>query len=144
MVVSAQAQKANCSKPCTKSVAAWQAKAPSAAMASGSETSAYAAKVAAMDQTIETRTDPVTGNVSYVRKETGCHSGSVSYVNVSFDPATNSFVNVSPMTMEGGQAVSTKAGTPSGKACCAAHAGSGKSCCAGKVASAKSGEKIKS
>src|SRR5690242_11914178 len=140
----AQAQKAACCKGHGKSAAACEAKAPSVASASTIESSAAAAKVAAMDQTIETRTDPITGNVTYVRKETSPKDGSVSYVNLSFDSASNSFVDVSAMEMGEGQTTSTT-GTPmAGKACCSKGASSGKACCAGKAASAKSAEKTKS
>jgi len=143
MVVGAQAQKACCSKMSTKSAASCEAKVSSVATASFTESSTDAAKMASRDQTIETRTDPI-GNVSYVRKETCAHSGSVSYVNVSYDAATSSFVNVSPVKMEGGHSCTSKATSTSGKSCCAAGAASGKSCCAGKAASAKTTEKIKS
>ena len=122
MVCSAQAQKAACCKPGGKSSAACEMKAPSAVSA---ENSAAAEKVAAMDQTIEKRTDPITGAVSYVRKETAVADGSVTFVSLSFDPETNSFVNVSPTATTGG------------KSCCTKGAMTGKSCCAGKVAAAK-------
>ncbi|HZV71949.1 MAG TPA: hypothetical protein VFG10_20570 [Saprospiraceae bacterium] len=143
MVFSAQAQKAACCKPGGKSAAACHATVPSAASA---ETSAAAAKVAAMDQTIETRTDPITGTVSYVRKETAVADGSVSFVSLNFDPVTNSFVNVSPAMTEEGHNCATKATSASGKACTAKGTAAGKSCCAGKTATAATPkpEKIKS
>lgn len=147
MIVGAQAQSKACSKTCTKSeAAACKAQAPSTAMTSEVDYNASAAKLAANDPTIETKTCPVTGTVSYVRKETNVHSGKVSLVDVSYDASTNSFVNVSPVKAEGsgsscgskGTAVSaTKSGCSSGSA-------QGKSCCAGKGAAAKSTEKVKS
>lgn len=146
MIVGAQAQKASCGKPCTKSTTASASschdKAPSAASTTSGANLDAAAKLASMDASIETRTDPATGNVSYVRKETCSHSGSVSYVDVSYDATTNTFVNVSPSkTM--GSGCGTKATSASGKACCTSGAAMGKSCCAGK-AGAKSAEKVKS
>lgn len=146
MIVGAQAQK--CSQPCTKSASSssCHAVAPSAVSA---ETSAAAAKLASLDPTIESRANPTTGIVSYYRKETCAHSGSVSYVDVSYDAVSNSFVNVSPMKMEGtgtgSNSCTGKASTTaSGKACCTAGASAGKSCCAGKAASVKTTEKVKS
>jgi len=140
-VVGAQAQKSACCKAGSNS-AACTAKAPASVSASAEESSAYAAKVAASDESIETRTDPITGNVSYVRKVSNATDNSVSYVNVSFDPVTNSFNEV-PATTESHNC-GMKAASTNGKSCCTHGAAAGKSCCAGKVASAKPGEKIKS
>ena len=78
-----------------------------------------AAKLASMDSSIETKTCPVTGTVSYVRKETCAGSGTVSYVDVNYDAATNTFVNVSPMKMEGGKDSATSTSGSNGKSCCA-------------------------
>lgn len=138
MVVGANAQKANCSHPCTKSASACTAKVPSSSAASV-ENSAAAEKVAAMDETIETRKDPITGEMFYVRKETSTTDGTVNFVNVSFDPESNSFVNVSPVAVEGtNHCTSAKATSAKGKSCCASGAASGKACCAGKSASTTS------
>lgn len=139
MVLGANAQKAACCKPGGKSSASCEMKAPSAVSV---ENSAAAEKVASMDETIEKRTDPITGVVSYVRKETATADGSATFVSLSFDPVTNSFVNVAPSMMGENHNCSMKS-AGSGKACCAKGAASGKSCCAGKAASAKS-EKTKS
>ena len=150
MIVGAQAQKASCAKTCTKSSAASAAcksQAPGAASVSTTDLNAEMAKVASMDASIETRTDPTTGYVSYVRKEKCAHSGSVSYVDLSYDATSGTFVNVSPMKMEGtstGSGCSSKATSASGKACCAKGVADGKACCAGKAASIKSAEKVKS
>ncbi len=125
MAFSAQAQKASCCKAGGKSAVSCEAKAPSAVSA---ENSAAAEKVAAMDQNIEKRTDPITGSVSYVRKETAMADGSVTFVSLNFDAVTNSFVNVAPSMMEANH---NGAGTN-----CTKSAASGKSCCAGKTAAA--------
>lgn len=142
MICTAQAQKtAACCKAGGKSAVSCETKAPGAVSA---DHSAAAEKVAAMDQTIEKRSDPITGVVSYVRKETSVADGTVSFVSLSFDPMTNSFVNVAPSMMEENHGnCSMKTTTASGKSCCAKGAASGKSCCAGKMATAKP-EKTKS
>jgi len=150
MVVGANAQKAACSKTCTKSAnsAACQAKAPSAASATSADYNDAAAKLASLDATIISRADATTGNVAYYRKETCANSGAVSYVGLSYDVATNTFVNVAPSTMEGAgvgtSGCAGKATSVSGKPGCSASAGTGKSCCAGKAASVKTAEKVKS
>jgi hypothetical protein len=118
LIVGAQAQSTSCSKTCTKSAASstsCAAKAPSVAMNADGCHSTAAAKVASLDNTIEKRTDPVTGNVSYVRKETSAKDGAVTFVDVMFDATTNTFVNVSPVKMEGSGCSKASAG----KACCA-------------------------
>src|SRR5688572_15061677 len=103
-IVAAEAQKSTCSKPCTKSgvaASSCQTKAPSVATANFQDNSDAAAKLASLDATIESKKDPLTGNVSYVKKETCAHSGKVSYVNVSYDANSNTFVNVSPTEVSG-------------------------------------------
>lgn len=134
LALGVQAQKSSCtnSKSCTAK--------PAAACESKSTTSATgvngdaAAKLASMDATIEAKTCPVTGTVSYVRKETSTN-GTVSYVDVSYDATTNSFVNVAPSTMQGHEGCGAKGTSASGKSCCAGGAKSTsgtKSCCAEK------------
>lgn len=144
MAAGAQAQKSSCSKPCTKSAAASTAchsKAPAAASLTDADKAA-AAKLASLDGSIEPRTDSKTGEVNYVRKQTCAHSGAVSYVDVNYDAATKTFVNVSPAhAAEKSAGCGSKATSASGKSCCASGASMGKSCCAGK---SKSAEKIKS
>ena len=125
MVVGAQAQKSACSKSCT-------AKPASASVSSCHDSNAAAAKLASTDPTIETRTCPVSGTVSYVRKQTASANGAVSYVDVNYDAASNSFVNVSPVKMEGGAGCAPKATSANAKGCCSATAAASKSCCAGK------------
>lgn len=141
MAVGVQAQKSACSKSCTAKPAAGvsscEGKSASVATTGGSDA---AAKLASMDSSIEAKTCPVTGTVSYVRKETCAGSGTVSYVDVNYDAATNTFVNVSPMKMEGGKDCGTKGTSANGKSCCAGKSSAtstsgsnGKSCCAGKT-----------
>ena len=125
MVVGAQAQKSACAKSCA-------AKPSSASVSACSDSNAAAAKLASMDPTIETRTCPASGKVSYVRKQASTDNGAVSYVDVSYDATSNSFVNVSPMKMEGGAGCAPKATSASGKSDCSSKSASGKACCAGK------------
>lgn len=122
--VSAQA----CAKSCTSKQAS--------ATTCTKENAAAAAKLASMDQTIESRTCPKSGTVSYVRKETDA-AGTVKFVDVAYDGTSNTFVNVAPSSMEGGKAACSPAGATatSGKAACGT-AGSGKACCAGKAKTA--------
>lgn len=133
LALGAQAQKSSCtsSKSCTaKPAAACEGKSASTTSVNGDA----AAKLASLDATIETKTCPVTGTVSYVRKETSSN-GTVSYVDVNYDAATNSFVNVAPSTMQGHEGCGAKATSTSGKSCCAGKASStsgSKSCCAEK------------
>ena len=103
-VVSVQAQ------ACSKSKAAACAK-KSATMADNGSADA-AAKLASLDETIETRTCPHSGAVSYYKKETCKTTGNVSFAAVDYDQSLGKFVNVSPKD---------------GKACCAKDAASG--CC---------------
>ncbi len=51
-----------------------------------------AAKAAAMDESIESRTCAATGKVSYVRKKVCPHSGNVSYADVEYDAEAGRFV----------------------------------------------------
>ena len=122
MVVGAQAQKSSCAKSCAAKPASasvsCDSKKSSTASMDASETSMAAAKLASMDQTIETRTCPVSGTVSYVRKENG-QNGTAKFVDVSYDASTNTFVNVSPVKGEGAANCSPGAKSASGKACCA-------------------------
>ncbi len=153
MAVGVQAQKSACSKSCTAKPAAGvsscEGKSASVATAGGSDA---AAKLASMDASIETKSCPVTGTVSYVRKETCGHSGTVSYVDVNYDATTNTFVNVSPMKMEGNKDCGSKGTSANGKSCCAGKSAAtstsgstGQSCCAGKTSAATttSGKAVK-
>jgi hypothetical protein len=84
-----------------------------------------------MDETIEAKTCPVSGKVSYTKKESN-QAGEVTYVDVTYDAETNTFVNASPMKMEDAKACSGQkaAGCCSGKSASATSAG----CCSGKGA----------
>jgi len=142
MVVGVQAQKSTCSKSsCTAKPAAAMSSScgdhNSASAASATESNAAAAKLASMDPTIEARTCPVSGTVSYVRKEKGATAGQYTYVDLAYDAKTNSFVNVSPVKMEGAAGCGAKGTSGNGAGCCAGKAtntssSANKSCCAGK------------
>ena len=135
--VGAQAQSSGCAKSCTgKSAAACQTKVAGTSTTIGSDQAMAAAKIASLDPTIEPRKNQETGEVSYVRKETNPHNGTVSYVALNFDATTSTFVNVGPSKMETPAAGCSSHATPaSGKSCCASGAAS-KSCCAGKTKTA--------
>jgi len=77
-----------------------------------------AAKLASIDETIETRTCEKSGTVSYVRKVVNGETGAVTFADVTYDSDLGQFVNVSP-TMA--------------KSCCTQKAGS--ACCTGKKGS---------
>jgi len=109
MAVGVQAQSSSCAKACAAKPAGAACESKSA------EASAAAAKLASTDATIETKTCPGTTAVCYVRKVSE-KNGSVSYVDVTYDASTNTFVNVSPMkTSEAGCSKSASGS----KACCA-------------------------
>lgn len=142
LIAGASAQKADCSKPCgsksaSTSTTSCQAKAGATSTASADEAAA-AAKLASMDKTIESRTCPVSGTVSYFRKEAQ-PGGGVKQVDLQYDAASNTFVNVAPSTMKGQEGCGNEAkSASSSKSCCAGKAtnasASGKSagCCSGK------------
>jgi len=122
--LAAQAQHAGCSKTCTdKGVkSSCEVKVASASTPIPSEYQTAAAKVASLDATIEPRTNPVTGEVTYVRKETSAHNGEVSFAALNFDPASSTFVNVSPTQVaakENTQSCGASAKSTSAKSCCA-------------------------
>lgn len=142
MVVGVQAQKSSCSKSscAAKPAAAMNSSCgepKTASTASATDVNAAAAKLASMDPSIEARTCPVSGTVSYVRKENGAKVGEVTYVDLTYDATTNSFVNVSPVKMGGANSCGAKGASGSGAGCCAGKATStsssaNKACCAGK------------
>jgi len=108
-----------------------------------------AAKAAASDASIEKR-QAEDGSIAYVRKEADAQ-GSVKFVSVQYDEASNAFVNVAPKTAAAGttEGMTKKSCSPAEmKACsasekksCAGAAG-GKSCCAkpGAAATEKKAE----
>ena len=138
--LSVNAQHAGCSKTCTpKEKAACEFKVATGQAPIPSEYQTAAAKMASLDATIEPRTNPLTGEVSYVRKASA-QDGSVTYVALNYDPASSTFVNVGPSQVAATSAPNTQgcgahATTASGKSCCAAGAAT-KSCCAGKAKTA--------
>lgn len=145
MVIGAQAQKSSCAKSCTAKPASAAASCHSNSGAASTASvnpvhctapSSAAAKLAASDPTIETITCP-DGTVCYKRKVTDASTGQAAYVSLSYDAASNTFVNVAPSTMEGaschGKATGTATSTAVKSSCTPA---SGKACCAGKAKSA--------
>ena len=74
-----------------------------------------AAKLASLDDAIETRTCEKSGSVSYVRKVVQAETGDVTFADVTYDADLGQFVNVSPTMAKG-------CGTKT----------AGSSCCAGK------------
>ncbi len=133
MVVGAQAQNSGCSKACTAKQASSKSCDGKSTSTAGVSTVEAAAKLASMDESIETITCPVSGKVSYAKKETTA-KGEVSYVDVTYDAETNTFVNASPMKMEAGKGCSSG---QKAAGCCAGKSTSSKSagCCSGKSAS---------
>jgi hypothetical protein len=90
-----------------------------------------AAKAAASDASIEKR-QAEDGSIAYVRKEADAQ-GSVKFVSVQYDEASNAFVNVAPKSAAAGVATEgmvKKSCTASEKKACAGGAGAGKACCA--------------
>jgi len=144
LALGVQAQHTDCSKSCSGAAkSSCEMKVASASSPIPSEYQTAAAKIASLDASIEPRTNPVTGEVTYVRKETAAHNGEVSFAALNFDPMTSTFVNVSPTQVAAEKANTQGCGASSKnasmKSCCAAGASS-KSCCAdkGKTSTASS------
>ena len=114
---SVQAQK------CSKAQKAACAKSASVSKVNDGSADA-AAKLASLDDTIESRTCEKSGSVSYVRKVVDNETGTVSFKDVQYDSELGKFVNVSP----------------SMKGCCSAKMKSASGCCAGKKGAVKSAE----
>jgi hypothetical protein len=129
-----QAQSSGCAKTCTAKQAAACASKSTATAQVPQEHQAAAAKLASMDKTIEMRKSE--NGVTYVRKESCAHSGTVAYTSLSYDAANNAFVNVGPSEMSAtttsAAGCGPKATAASGKAGCSATA-AGKGCCASKA-----------
>jgi hypothetical protein len=112
-------------------------------------TASAAAKMAALDEHIESRTCPQTGKVSYVRKSVCPQSGKTTLTDVEYCSKTSKFINVSPRQKSctkqngaaGSKAKATKAAnksincSPAQKAACAKTCA--KSCAGGQKAGAK-------
>ncbi len=106
-----------------------QAKATKTAALQNNAAAMAAAKFAANDETIESRTCSKSGRVSYYKKSVG-EGGEVSYAPVSFDMAKKAFVMAD---------ATASAGCSKGaKACCK---GGAKSCSKGAKACCKGGAK---
>jgi hypothetical protein len=86
-------QAQNCQKSasscCKKSASVAKAEQPSGTVEA-------AAKLASLDETIESRTCEKSGSVSYVRKVVNNDSGDVTFADVEYDNEKGQFVNVAP------------------------------------------------
>ena len=111
----------------------------SSASATKSCCAGKAAKAASSDASIEKR-QAEDGSIAYVRKEADAQ-GSVKFVSVQYDEASNAFVNVAPKAVAAGStegmvkksctAAEMKSCSPAEKKACAGGASAGgKSCCA--------------
>ena len=112
-------------------------------------TASAAAKMAALDENIESRTCSQTGKVSYVRKSVCPQSGKQTFTDVEYCSKTAKFINVSPRQKSctksneaaGSKVKATKASnkaincTPAQKAACAKTCV--KTCTDGQKAGAK-------
>ncbi len=127
------AVKKSCSKTCAKACEAKKASASvdTETKVASAETAAVIA--AAEEAGIERKVCDVTGNVSYYKKTTCEHSGSVKMTEVKYDNSSNAFVNVSPMDhMNEGEAKVVKTSEKtSAKAKTCSKSGE-KACCASK------------
>lgn len=133
------AANAQCSHAKSASAASTSVDAP------GHCTASAAAKLASADASIETRTCPQTGKVSYMKKTVSAETGKATFTEVEYCSKSGKFVNVSP---------SEKAACSKSKAACSGDAkatkvsstgGTGAACCAGaKAASASCCDKSKS
>lgn len=110
----------------------------------GAHCAAAAAKLASMDASIETRTCPQTGKVSYMKKNVSAENGKATFTEVEYCSKSGKFVNVSPS--EKAACTKSKAGcTGDAKATKVSSTGTGAGCCAGaKAASASCCDKSKS
>lgn len=74
------------------------AKATSASNEKGAAccTNSAAMKAASLDKSIEKRTSPETGQVSFVRKDVSVETGKVMYSEVEYCTKTGKFINISP------------------------------------------------
>ncbi len=135
MVVGAQAQSsACCKKGASKDASAKSCDGKSTSSTAEVSTTEAAAKLAATDKSIESKTCPVSGKVSYSKMETS-KKGEVTYVDVNYDAETNTFVNASAMKMTDSKDCSSK--SADAKACCAGKTADSKSkaCCSDKSGS---------
>lgn len=121
---------------CSKSAAATKSctKTATAGKACCAKTSAAAAKLASMDDSIESKTCAKSGKVSYVRKSVCAVSGTTKLEDVKYCTDSKKFVNVSPASADKAvKAVkATKTSATTKKSCSKSCA---KSCSKGKAAS---------
>lgn len=124
---SANAQKAACcasksgAKVCSKTAAA---------------DSEAAAKLASLDESIETKVCSTSGKVSYVKNYVCSESGKMTSTPVEYDASTQKFVNVSPQNAEqgvGGQNAETVKTVKAVKTAKTVKTTAKKSCCASKA-----------
>lgn len=107
-----------------------------------------AAKLASMDDMIETKVCSTSGKVSYVKNYVCSETGKMTSTPVEYDAATQKFVNVSPQNAEqgvGGQnaEVKTVKAVKTAKTVKAAKTAKKTSCCAsGKKSSCKKEAKV--
>ncbi len=100
-----------------------------------------AAKLASLDENIESKVCEMSGKVSYTRKAVGT-DGEVKYQTVSYSASTNEFVGNS----EGGKKLSCGSGSGSATSANAGKASgksSGSSCCSKKAGSSSKNASIK-
>ena len=99
---------------------------------------AAAAKLASMDASIETRTCPHTGKVSYMKKNVSAENGKATFTEVEYCSKSGKFVNVSPSEKAActkskagcsGDAKATKVSATGGAGCCAGAKAASASCC---------------
>ncbi len=99
---------------------------------------AAAAKLASMDASIETRTCPHTGKVSYMKKNVSAENGKATFTEVEYCSKSGKFVNVSPSEKAAcskskagcsGDAKATKVSSTGGAGCCAGAKAASASCC---------------
>ncbi len=104
----------------------------------GAHCTAAAAKLASMDASIETRTCPQTGKVSYMKKNVSAENGKATFTEVEYCSKSGKFINVSPSEKAAcskskagcsGDAKATKVSTAGGAGCCAGAKAASASCC---------------
>lgn len=99
---------------------------------------AAAAKLASMDASIETRTCPQTGKVSYMKKNVSAEGGKATFTEVEYCSKSGKFINVSPSEKAActkskagcsGDAKATKVSATGGAGCCSGAKAASASCC---------------
>lgn len=80
-----------------------------------SKKSSAAALVASKDPSIQVRKDVATGDISYYKKSGCAYSGSASYVAVTYDDKTQTFVNRAPVVSNEAQFIHASSNSTEGK-----------------------------